>query len=427
MSIISIVGSQWGDEGKGKITDLLGQEAQVVVRYQGGNNAGHTIEFDGKKFALHLMPSGVFNPKTKVVIANGVVINPKVLIKEMKMLREAGYALDNLFISDRASIIMPYHEELDGLIEDQKGDLAVGTTKKGIGPCYADKMNRVGIRTCEFINEELFAQKLKYNVEDKNKLFKLHGYKEFNFEELLAEYNEYANELKQYVCDTSYLLDCEIKNNSNIVFEGAQGVMLDIEHGTYPYVTSSSPSSCSIPVNTGIGAHHIKNSLGIMKAYTSRVGAGPFPTKLENEIGETIRTVGREFGTTTGRARDVGWLDMVQMKHAIRVSGFTQLSIMLLDVLSGLDEISICTKYMLDGKEIHNIPALEGDYNRVVPQYTTMPGWSEDITNCESFEQLPENAKAYILAIEKELELPITIVSVGPNRLQTIVRDDIWQ
>ncbi|MGL5020601.1 MAG: adenylosuccinate synthase [Mycoplasmatales bacterium] len=426
MSIISIVGSQWGDEGKGKITDLLGQDAQVVVRYQGGNNAGHTIEFDGKKFALHLMPSGVFNPNTKVVIANGVVINPKVLIKEMNMLREAGYALDNLYISDRASIIMPYHEELDGLIEDQKGDLAVGTTKKGIGPCYADKMNRIGIRTAEFVREDLFKKKLEINVADKNKTFKLYGYKEFDFNEMFKEYKVYAKELAQYVCDTSFLLDQEIKQGSNIVFEGAQGVMLDIEHGTYPYVTSSSPSSCSIPVNAGIGAHNITNSLGIMKAYTSRVGAGPFPTKLDDEIGDIIRTVGREFGTTTGRARDVGWLDSVQMKHAARVSGFTQLSIMLLDVLSGLKTIKICTSYELDGKEILSIPALECDYNRVVAKYIELPGWIEDISGCESYDQLPQNAKNYIETIEKELELPISIVSVGPNRIQTIVRQDIW-
>lgn len=426
MNTLSVVGSQWGDEGKGKITDLLGQSADVVVRYQGGNNAGHTIEFDGKKFALRIMPSGVFNQSIDVVIANGVVINPKILCEEINMLKEAGYSVNNLHISDRANVIMPYHEEMDALIEELKGDEKVGTTKKGIGPAYSDKMNRTGIRMAEFIRPELFAKKLAYNVNEKNQVFKLHNLETFDVETIIAEYTEYAKRLEQYVEDTSYYLDTMIKAGKKVVFEGAQGVMLDIEHGTYPYVTSSSPSSASIPVNCGIAASYIKNSLGIMKAYTTRVGAGPFPTVLDNEIGEQIRIAGREFGTVTGRPRATGWLDLVQMKHSIRVSGFTQLSIMLLDVLTGHEELNICTSYDLDGETIDRIPAIEGDYARVKPNYITVPGWSEDITKCESYEELPENAKNYITTIEEILELPITVVSVGPNRKQTMVRKDIW-
>ncbi len=426
MNTLSVVGSQWGDEGKGKITDLLGQEADVVVRYQGGNNAGHTIEFDGKKFALRIMPSGVFNQSIDVVIANGVVINPKILCEEINMLEEAGYNVNNLHISDRASVIMPYHEEMDALIEELKGDDKVGTTKKGIGPAYSDKMNRTGIRMAEFIRPELFEKKLKYNVNEKNEVFKLHNLETFEVEAIVAEYTKYAERLMQYVEDTSYFLDTQIKAGKKVVFEGAQGVMLDIEHGTYPYVTSSSPSSASIPVNCGIAASYIQNSLGIMKAYTTRVGEGPFPTVLDNEIGEQIRVAGREFGTVTGRPRATGWLDLVQMKHSIRVSGFTQLSIMLLDVLTGHEELNICASYDLDGETIDRIPALEGDYARCTPNYLTVPGWSEDITKCESYDELPENAKNYITTIEEILELPISVVSVGPNRKQTMVRKDIW-
>ncbi len=426
MKTLSVVGSQWGDEGKGKVTDLLGQEADVVVRYQGGNNAGHTIEFDGKKFALHIMPSGVFNPETKVVIANGVVINPKKLVEEMRMLNAAGYPLDNLHISDRANIILPYHEEMDALLEELKGDDKVGTTKKGIGPAYADKINRTGIRMAEFVTPELFRKKVEFNVNEKNQMFKLHNLDEYDVEAIITEFTEYANILKPYITDTSYLLEQEIKADKRVVFEGAQGVMLDIEHGTYPYVTSSSPSSASIPVNCGIAAKYIQNSLGIMKAYTTRVGAGPFPTCLDDEIGEQIRIAGNEFGTTTGRPRACGWLDLVQMKHSIRVSGFSQLAIMLLDVLTGFEEIKVATSYTLDGKEIMTIPALEGDYARVEANYVTLAGWTEDITKCETYEELPVNAQKYIEFIEQELDLPISVVSVGPNRKQTIVRKELW-
>ncbi len=423
---ISIVGSQWGDEGKGKITDILGQESQVVVRYQGGNNAGHTIEFDNKKYSLHLIPSGAFNKKSKVIIANGVVINPKVLLKEIKMLNENGYDLDNLFISNRAQIIMPYHEKIDELEEELKGELKVGTTKKGIGPCYADKINRIGIRVCDLLNKNEFEKKLKVNLNIKNDILSKNGYDTFEFDEIFAEYNEIAKQIKKYVYDTSILLENEIKKGSKVVFEGAQGIMLDIEHGTFPYVTSSSPTSTSIPINCGIATKYVNNCLGIMKAYTSRVGEGPFPTKLQGDIANKIIEVGREYGTTTGRKRSVGWLDLMQMKYSVRISGFSQIAIMLLDVLTSIDEIKVCIGYELNGQEIDTIPPIESDYSKVIPKYKTFKGWNENITKIKEYKNLPENTRQYIEFIEDFLETPISIISVGPNRDQTIIKKQIW-
>lgn len=422
---LSVVGSQWGDEGKGKITDLVGSKADFIVRYQGGNNAGHTIEFDGKKFALRLMPSGVFNAGTTVVIANGVVVNPRILKQEIDMITEAGFDF-KLYISDRANVIMPYHEELDAFYEDLKGDLKIGTTKKGIGPTYSDKVNRIGIRTSELCNEEIFTEKLKYALEYANKQLEGDEYKKFSFDEIKAEYTEYADLIRPYLTDTSLMLDEAIKAGKHVVFEGAQGVMLDIEHGTYPYVTSSSPTSASIPVNAGLAPRYINNCLAITKAYTTRVGSGPFPTEITGEMAEKIRTEGREFGTVTGRPRKVGWLDLVQMKYSIRVSGFTQLSIMLLDVLSVVDEIKVAVAYELDGKEIQTIPPIESDYARVKPIYKTFKGWNTDISHVREYDQFPQEAKDYLEFISNELELPISVVSVGPDREQTIVIRDLF-
>ncbi len=423
---LSIVGSQWGDEGKGKITDLVGSKADYVVRYQGGNNAGHTIEFDGKKFALRLMPSGVFNPNTTVVIANGVVINPRILKQEIDMITEAGFEF-NLHISDRANIIMPYHEELDAFYEDLKGDLKIGTTKKGIGPAYSDKINRIGIRTSELCDTDLFLKKLEYSLEYANKQLEGEEYKKFTFEEIKEEYLAYAEMIKPYLTDTSLLLDEAIKAGKHVVFEGAQGVMLDIEHGTYPYVTSSSPTSASIPVNAGLAPRYINNCLAITKAYTTRVGAGPFPTELTGEIADRIREEGREYGTVTGRPRKVGWLDLVQMKYSVRVSGFTKLSIMLLDVLSVCEEIKVAVGYELDGEEIYSIPAIEADYARVKPIYKTFKGWNCDIAGVRSYDDFPAEAKEYLDFISQELDLPIAVVSVGPDREQTIVLKDLFE
>lgn len=423
---LSIVGSQWGDEGKGKITDLVGSKADYVVRYQGGNNAGHTIEFDGQKFALRLMPSGVFNPNTTVVIANGVVINPRILKQEIEMIKAAGFDF-KLHISDRANVIMPYHEELDAFYEDLKGELKIGTTKKGIGPALSDKINRIGIRTSELCNRELFLKKLEYALNYANKQLEGESYNKFSFEQIKEEYLEYAELLAPYLTDTSLLLDEAVKAGKCIVFEGAQGVMLDIEHGTYPYVTSSSPTSASIPVNAGIAPRYINNCLAITKAYTTRVGAGPFPTELSGEIADRIREEGREYGTVTGRPRKVGWLDLVQMKYSVRVSGFTQISIMLLDVLSVVDEIKVAIGYELDGVEINSIPPLEADYARVTPIYKTFKGWKCDISKVRNYDQFPLEAKDYLEFISNELGLPISVVSVGPDREQTIVLKDLFQ
>ncbi|WOO87332.1 adenylosuccinate synthase [Mollicutes bacterium LVI A0039] len=423
---LSIVGSQWGDEGKGKITDLVGSKADYVVRYQGGNNAGHTIEFDGKKFALRLMPSGVFNPNTTVVIANGVVINPRILKQEIEMLKAEGFDF-KLHISDRASVIMPYHEELDAYYEDLKGDMKIGTTKKGIGPAYSDKINRIGIRTSELCDTELFLKKLEYSLEYANKQLTGDEYKKYSFEEIKAEYLEYADLIRPYLTDTSLLLDDAVKAGKYIVFEGAQGVMLDIEHGTYPYVTSSSPTSASIPVNAGLAPRYINNCLAITKAYTTRVGEGPFPTEIHGEVGERIREEGREYGTVTGRARKVGWLDLVQMKYSVRVSGFTQVALMLLDVLSVVEEIKVAVAYELNGVQINTIPPLESDFAKVVPVYKTFTGWNTDISNVRSYEEFPQEAKEYLDFISKELELPISVVSVGPDREQTIVLKDLFE
>ncbi len=422
---LSIVGSQWGDEGKGKITDLIGSKANYVVRYQGGNNAGHTIEFEGKKFALRLMPSGVFNKGTKVVIANGVVINPKILKQEIDMLTEAGFEI-NLSISDRANVILPYHEELDAFYEDLKGDLKIGTTKKGIGPAYSDKINRIGIRTSEFCDEELFRQKLKYALDYANKQLDGTNNKMYSFDEIINEYTEYANIIKPFLTDTSILLDEAITAGEYVVFEGAQGVMLDIEHGTYPYVTSSSPTSASIPLNAGIAPRYINNCLAITKAYTTRVGEGPFPTEIFGDLATAIRDEGREYGTVTGRPRKVGWLDLVQMKHSVRVSGFTQISIMLLDVLSVVDTVKVAISYELDGQEIHSIPALEKDYKRVKPVYKEFNGWKCDISHIRKYEDLPSEAKQYLEFIQTYLKLPISLVSVGPDREQTIIINEIF-
>lgn len=425
MSVVSIVGAQWGDEGKGKITDLLAQTSDVIVRYQGGNNAGHSIKFDGKEYSLHIMPSGIFNSKSTVVIAGGVVLNPKVLLKEIKMLKDNGFDVNNLIISDRVNIILPYHEIMDELIEENKIFDKVGTTKKGIGPCYSDKMTREGIRFCEFVNDELFKRKLEYNVADKNKKFATYGYDIVSADEIFAEYKEYARELKKYMGDTSLFLENAIQSNKKVLFEGAQGVMLDIEHGTYPYVTSSSPASASIPYYCGISPAYLDKNIGIVKAYTSRVGEGPFPTKIGGDIEEHIVKVGREFGTTTGRKRKVGWLDLAQLKYSIRISGINKIAFMLLDVLDEVTEIKVCVGYKLDGEIINTIPALESEYSRVEPIYEKLNGWISDTTKCSSYDELPKEAKEYIKFVENNVGVNVAIVSTGPDRKNTIMIEEI--
>lgn len=425
MNTLVIVGSQWGDEGKGKVTDYLAQKADVVVRSQGGNNAGHTILFNGNKYALRSIPSGIFNPNIKNIMANGMVINPKQMLEELHQLEERGITNYQLFISNRAHIVLPYHEALDGAFEGIKKDKKIGTTKRGIGPAYADKANRIGIRVADFINPVSFRDTLSQTLEIKNMELKMLGLEAFDFDEIYNEYSKYALEIKKFVCDTSILLEEEIHKNSKILFEGAQGVMLCLDHGTYPYVTSSSPTGASVPLNSGIAPKYIDNVLGICKAYTTRVGEGPFPTEINDDLATYIREKGHEYGTVTKRPRRVGYLDTVVLNHARRVAGINHLALMLFDVLTGIKVIKICYAYELDGRTINYVPASLYEYERVKPLYIEMPGWDEDITNVTSFEELPENAKNYIRKIEELTNIKISLFSVGPDRNQTILLEEL--
>lgn len=422
-----IVGSQWGDEGKGKVTDFLGQQADVVVRSQGGNNAGHTILIGKEKFALQTIPSGIFNPHIMNVLANGMVINPKEALKELNGLISRNVKDFKLYISNRAHVIMPYHILLDGAYEELKGSHKIGTTKKGIGPCYADKVNRIGIRMGDLVDEEGFLEVLKQTLPLKNRELKMLGQEELDLMTIYNEYKEYGKILKPYVCDTSLLLEEAIKEDKNILFEGAQGSMLCLDHGSYPYVTSSSPTAASVPLNTGIAPKYIDHCVGICKAYTTRVGEGPFPTELHNELGDLIRERGHEYGTVTHRARRVGYLDLVVVNYAKRISGIDSLALMLFDVLTGIDELKICVSYNLDGKEIKTIPATLKEYEKCVPNYITLKAWHEDITKARTFGELPEEAKVYINTIEKYTGINVDIISVGPERNETIIRRQIFK
>ncbi len=427
MSTLVIVGSQWGDEGKGKITDYLAQKADVVVRHQGGNNAGHTIFFDGQKFALRSIPSGIFNPSIKNVMAGGMVIHPKQLLEELHGLNQRGIVDYRLYISSRAHVVMPYHEVLDGAYEAFKKDKKIGTTKRGIGPCYADKANRIGIRIGDLIQPEVFKAVLKETLPIKNMELKMLGLPTFDLDTIYKEYSAYAEEIKPFFCDTSYLLEQELEKKSNILFEGAQGVMLCLDHGTYPYVTSSSPTASSVPLNCGISPQAIKNVLGICKAYTTRVGEGPFPTEIEGELASYIRDRGHEYGTVTKRPRRVGYLDCVALNYARRVSGITHLSVMLLDVLSGVDCLKLCYAYELDGKKMDTVPSTVSEYERVRPLYLEMPGFQEDISTVRSFDELPKEAKAYLSKIEELTKTKVAIFSVGPDRMQTIQIEELFE
>ena len=426
MSTLVIEGSQWGDEGKGKITDYYAQIADVVVRSQGGNNAGHTITINNEKFALRSIPSGIFNPKIKNILANGMVINPKQLLEELHGLEERGIKDYKLYISNRAHIVLPYHEVLDGAYESFKGGKKIGTTKRGIGPCYSDKASRIGIRVGNFIDEVDFRNCLIDALKIKNVELKMLGLEEFDVDTIFNEYKEYAKEIKKYVCDTSLLIEEEIEKGSKILFEGAQGVMLCLDHGTYPYVTSSSPTGSAVPVDCGIAPRYIDNILGICKSYTTRVGEGPFPTEITSNVASIIRERGHEYGTVTKRPRRIGWLDCAALNYARRVSGINYLALMLLDVLTGLDEIKICYAYEIDGKIINYVPSSIKELEKVKPVFLSMKGWTEDITNVKSFDDLPENAKAYVRKIEELTKAEVAIISVGPDRLQTIKVKEIF-
>ncbi|MFO7968808.1 MAG: adenylosuccinate synthase [Bacillota bacterium] len=411
-----IVGTQWGDEGKGKITDFLAQKADVVVRFQGGNNAGHTVVFNNKKHSLHLLPSGILNPNIMNVLANGMVINPKALIEELEKVKNF-----KLMISDRAHVVLPYHLELDKAGENSKGGEKIGTTHKGIGPTYTDKASRIGMRMSTFISKSLMPKALLDLINKKNQELKEFKVKPLSYKKILKEYQNYANIIRQYVKDTSIYLNQAIEDDLIILFEGAQGVMLCLDHGTYPYVTSSSPSAASVPLNTGIAPWLVDGAIGVTKAYTTRVGEGPMPSEIKGELADRIRKVGNEFGTTTGRPRRIGWLDTVILKHTKRVSGLTYLAVTLLDVLTGIERIKIVTGYKLNGKIIDSIPAEIEDLKKCIPITIETPGWQEDITKVSSYKELPEQAKTYLKLIESIVGVPISIFSVGPDRNQTIV------
>ncbi len=428
MNSVVIVGTQWGDEGKGKITDFLAKKADAVVRFQGGNNAGHTIVFDNKKYALHLIPSGIFRKDTVNVLANGMAINPKALIEELEMLKNGGITKYNLTISDRAHIVLPYHIQLDGLFEDLKDDSKkVGTTNKGIGPTYNDKASRIGIRVCDFIDLEIFKDKLNDNLEYYNKLFELFDKPLIDSHDVYDEYKEYSKQMKQYVEDTGLLLNTMLEEGKKVLFEGAQGALLCLDHGTYPFVTSSSPTAASVPLNTGISPKYINEILGVTKAYSTRVGSGHFVTAFENGVAKNIRDVGHEYGTTTGRPRRIGWIDTVVLRHTRRISGITGLSVMLLDVLTGIKTLKICVAYKLDGEIIDYIPASIKDFERCEPIYIELEGWIEDITQTTSFSDLPLNTQNYLNKISELSNIDLAIFSVGPDREQTVVLKDVFK
>ncbi len=426
MSSTVIVGTQWGDEGKGKITDYYAKNADHIVRFQGGNNAGHTIIIGEEKYQLHLIPSGILRNDKKAVIGNGVVVDPKVLIEEIRGIEERDIDTDNLVLSDRAHLIMPYHRELDGIEEKSKGSYSAGTTRKGIGPCYADKVARFGIRVCDLYNPDIFKDKLSKIVPIKNNILRAYGNNsDFEVDSIFEEYLNYAKILKKYVDDVSVLLNNAFKEGKNVLFEGAQGTHLDIDHGVYPYTTSSNTISSAACNGTGVGPRFIDEIIGIVKAYTSRVGTGPFPTELKGETGDLIREKGGEYGTTTGRPRRCGWLDMVMLRYSVRINSITSLALTKLDVLSGMESIKLCTHYEYDGKRVMHFPADIERLRDYKPIYKSFKGWEETLSDIvdKGYEALPEEIKTYIKYIEEDTGIPVKIISVGPKRSETIIRD----
>ena len=428
MSSVVVVGTQWGDEGKGKITDFLSQSAEVVARYQGGNNAGHTIVFDDVTYKLHLIPSGIFYPDKICVLGNGMVIDPKAFVEEIEYLHKHQISTKNLRVSNRAHVILPYHIQLDILQEESKGIHKIGTTRKGIGPAYMDKAARVGIRIADLLDKDVFRKKLEQNLQEKNRLFeKFYEAEPLNIDDIFEEYYEYGQQMAKYVCDTSVVLNNALDEGRRVLFEGAQGVMLDIDQGTYPFVTSSNPVAGGVTIGAGVGPTKIKHVVGVSKAYTTRVGDGPFPTELTDEIGDQIREVGREYGTTTGRPRRVGWFDSVVVRHARRVSGITDLSLNSIDVLTGIETLKICVAYKYRGKIIEEFPANLEVLAECEPIYEEMPGWTEDITGVRSLHELPANARHYIERVSQLTEIPLSIFSVGPDRTQTNVVRSVYR
>ncbi|CUU51161.1 adenylosuccinate synthase [Clostridium beijerinckii] len=428
MSAFIVLGAQWGDEGKGKMTDYLAEEANVVVRFQGGNNAGHTVVVGDKEYKLRLIPSGILYEDKLNVIGNGVVVDPKALFEEIEYLEGVGVKIspEKLIVSDRAQLIMPYHKVLDKLKEKARGKNDIGTTGRGIGPCYTDKFERCGIRVCDLLHEDVFIEKLRENVEMKNAyITKVLGGEALNFDEILAEYLGFAKKLRPFVQDTSVKVYDAIKADKTVLFEGAQGMLLDIDYGTYPYVTSSNTTAGGVSSGSGIGPNMITNAVGITKAYTTRVGKGPFPTELLGETGDWIREKGHEYGVNTGRSRRCGWLDLVIIKTAVRVSGLTSLAVTKIDTLAGLEKIKVCVGYKFNNTVIDYFPASLEDLAECEPIYEEFDGWDDSVADVRSYDELPENVKKYLARISEFTGTRISIVGVGPKRDQTMRIDNL--
>lgn len=428
MPAIVVIGTQWGDEGKGKIVDHLAEKADVVVRYQGGNNAGHTVVVNGIQHKLHLLPSGILFPGCLCIIGNDVVIDPEVLLHEMNTMRARGIDVSGLRISNRAHLIMPYHRLFDALEETMKGEQKVGTTGRGIGPCYQDRAARTGIRMVSLLDKEAFASELKANLEYKNRILtRVFAEKELNFEAIFKQYCDFAEQLRPFVTDTVSLLHQQIDAGKKILFEGAQATMLDLSHGTYPYVTSSNPSAGAACVGSGVGPRCLDKVIGVVKAYSTRVGAGPFPTELLDAIGDSIRATGHEYGTTTGRPRRCGWLDACVLRYARMINGIDCMALTRLDILDQLPTLKICTGYRHQGKLLNEFPASLKVLGEVEPVYEEMPGWRTDISNVRKYQDLPENCRRYLDKITQASGMRIGIVSVGPEREQTILLEKMFE
>ncbi len=422
---VIVIGAQWGDEGKGKITDLLSKSADVVVRYQGGVNAGHTVVVSGQTFKLHLIPSGILYPKTECIIGSGTVIDPKELIAELDKVEALNVSSDNLFISQTAHVTMPYHRLIDQAAEERRGNKKIGTTKRGIGPTYADKSERTGIRIVDMMDTDEFAEQLRWTIDYKNVVLeKLYDLQPLKAEDVLEEYVAYADRLRSHITDSSLHIYNAAQQKKNILFEGAQGTLLDLDHGTYPYVTSSNPVAGGACIGSGVGPTTIDRVIGVAKAYTTRVGEGPFPTELDDEVGNMICEVGAEFGTTTGRRRRCGWFDGVVSRYAVRINGLDCLAITKLDVLDGIDEIKVCVAYELDGTRCTEMPSSARQFARCKPIYETLPGWQQSTESCRTLADLPKAALDYLEFLAKLTEAPIAIVSLGASRDQTIIVED---
>lgn len=418
-----VVGTQWGDEGKGKVVDLLGKHVDMVVRYQGGNNAGHTVVVNGKKTVLHLLPSGILNKDALCVIGPGVVLNPFVLFEEVEALEKEGLQCNHLRISDRTQLLMPYHVRLDELIEARGGKYKVGTTKNGIGPCYSDKYSRIGIRVCDLQDWNVFEEKLKSTLEIKNaEIEKVYGGEPFDYDEMVAQFKVIREKMLPMICDSVSLVNEALENDKVVLFEGAQANMLDINYGTYPFVTSSSPTSAGVLEGAGVPPQSLTRIIGVAKAYSTRVGEGPYITELLGDEGEALRQKGFEFGATTGRPRRCGWLDLPVVKQAVRINGLTDIAMTKIDILTGYDKIPVCVGYELDGKQIDYVPASLEVYGRCKPVWKVFDGWTEDISQIRNYEDLPENCRKYVEFVEEYTKTSVSLVSVSPEREGNIIR-----